>query len=73
MVTARDGASQLCAVKGTEVSMVREASEEIGRDETAADKGFARVDPRPRREKVERAIGSVANKICCDFLLLVFE
>lgn len=57
MVTAREGASQLCAVKGTEVSMVRGASEEIEREETAADRGLKRVDRRPRRERVERAMG----------------
>jgi len=48
--------------------MVREASEEIGRAETAADKGLKREDPRRRRDRVERAMGSVGNnKICVIF------
>lgn len=65
VATARDGGSQLCAVKGTEVSIVKGVSEvEIEREEAAeaaaAEKGFVRVDPMLRWDKRDRAM-----VICC--------
>lgn len=59
MVTEREGGSQLCAVKGREVSIVREAvvSEEIGRWRVkAAEKGLKRLVPLEEEDKRDRAI-----------------
>lgn len=73
VVTEREGGSQLWAVKGREVSIVRVAvvSEEIGRLRVkAAEKGLKRLDPMEEEEEEDKRDRAIL--ICYDKKMMMF-